>query len=198
MPRRGARADGNDKGQRDAALVALGYGCGLRRDELARSPWATSTWWAAGHRAREGQQGARGADPTGAFHALRDYLEVRMRRPAGGDAGARRGGLSLSPLYKVTPLFVRARRGGDWTEGRVADRRTLYYVLTTAKEAGVEAFSPHDLRRSYVGDLLDEADLSVAQLVRWARESGHYCGVRPAREQAKEQAASRLDVPYDL
>ena len=62
----------------------------------------------------------------------------------------------LSPIYSDTPLFVRARRGGrlDRTAESLTGQAVYHVLKTRAAEAGVEAFSPHDLRRSYVGDLL--------------------------------------------
>lgn len=69
-------------------------------------------------------------------------------------------------LVKDTPLFVRARRGGvlDHTAHALTGQAVYHVLQTRAREACVATFSPHDLQRSYVGDLLDEdASLSVAQ-----------------------------------
>ena len=97
------------------------------------------------------------------------------------------------------PLFVRARRGGRLDRSAEAlTGQAVYHVLQTrAREAGVAAFSPHDLRRSYVGDLLDEgADLSVAQQLAGHASPTTTAGYDRRGERAKEQAAARLDVPY--
>jgi len=196
-PRQGAPAVVTEKGQRDAALVALGYGCGLRRDELASLHVGDLDLVQRRVVVRgKGNKERVVPIPPGAFHALRDYLGVRV----GGLVDASGDASLLSPLYKDTPLFVRARRGGGLD--RDADALTgqaVYYVLRTrAAEAGVAAFSPHDLRRTYVGDLLDEgADLAVAQQLAGHASPTTTAGYDRRGERAKEQAASRLDVPYD-
>ena len=200
-PRKGDPAIATEKGQRDAALVALGYGCGLRRDELATLAVGDLDLVQRRVTVRgKGNKTRVVPIPPGAFHALRDYLVVRT---AGLDTGSNAGceeSSPLSPVYKETPLFVRARRGGRLVAGADAlTGQAVYHVLhQRAGEADVEAFSPHDLRRTYVGDLLDEgADLSVAQQLAGHASPTTTAGYDRRGERAKEQAASRLDVPYD-
>ena len=200
-PRKGDAAVVTEKGQRDAAMVALGYGCGLRRDELATL--AVGDLDLVQRRVVVRGKGNKERVlpiPPGAFHALRDYLEVRT----GGLVSRSDEGSLLSPIHTetpaaATPLFVRARRGGRLVAGAGAlTGQAVYHVLRQrAAEAGVAAFSPHDLRRTYVGDLLDEgADLSVAQQLAGHASPTTTAGYDRRGERAKEQAASRLDVPY--
>ena len=196
-PRKGDAPVVTEKGQRDAALVALGYGCGLRRDELATLMVGDLDLVQRRVTVRgKGNKTRVVPIPPGAFHALRDYLDVRT----GGLVGRDEEASLLSPMYKETPLFVRAVRGGRLVAGAGAlTGQAVYHVLKTrAAEAGVKAFSPHDLRRSYVGDLLDEgADLSVAQQLAGHASPTTTAGYDRRGERAKEQAAARLDVPYD-
>ena len=197
-PRKGEPAVVTEKGRRDAALVALGYGCGLRRDELASL--AVGDLDLARRRVTVRGKGNKERVvpiPPGALHALEDYLGVRL---GGGGGAAPLPSPEGAATPGGTPLFVRARRGGRLVaEAPPLTGQAVYHVLRQrAAEADVAAFSPHDLRRTYVGDLLDEgADLAVAQQLAGHASPTTTAGYDRRGERAKEQAAARLDVPYD-
>lgn len=79
----------------------------------------------------------------------------------------------------------------------MTDQAVLWLCRRRGEQAGVARFSPHDLRRTFVSDLLDAgADLSTTK-----RLAGHANEATTGRydrrgEEAKKKAASLLHVPY--
>ena len=115
---------------------------------------------------------------NGALDALLDWVTIR-----GDSPGA---------------LFWAIRKGGHVQTGQRLTTQAIYHILTVrAGRAGVKELSPHDFRRTFVGDLLDAgADISTVQ--RLARHASVTTTARYDRrpEAAKRKAAELLHVPY--
>jgi len=171
--------DTTNAGARDAAIIALMYSCGLRREEVV-------TLSLADYDTESGRLVVRGKGNKeriawltgGAARALADWLKVR-----GDDPGA---------------LFVAVNKSGRMANRNHMTPKTIYSMLAKrATEAGVKSFSPHDMRRTFVSDLLDAG----ADITTVSKMAGHANVTTTSRydrrpEEAKRKAASLLHVPY--
>jgi integrase len=114
---------------------------------------------------------------NGAADALADWLAIR-----GAAAG---------------PLFLAINKGGAIQPGRLTPQAVYNILAKRAAAASVAEFSPHDLRRTFVSDLL-EAGADIATVAKMAGHSNVQTTARYDRrpEQAKQKAAGLLHVPY--
>jgi len=169
---------GTPIGIRDAVIISVMYACGLRRDEIVSldlEDYNTET----------GELKVKGKGnkerllyvDNGAFDALNDWLFVR------GD----HDGALFNPIWK----------SGKIQDRRMTDQAIYNLLLNHAKQAGIARFSPHDLRRSFISELLDlGADVVTVQQL-----AGHASVQTTARydrrgERAKKKAIGLLHVPY--
>jgi site-specific recombinase XerD len=164
---------------RDAALLAVLYGAGVRRAEAVALDVADYEPELGILTIRRGKGNkARVMYATnGVRDALAAWLTVRGTEPG--------------------PLFVPVGKAGRIVLRRLTPESVFDRLQALAKRAGISRFSPHDMRRSFISDLLDNgADLSVVQAM-----AGHANPATTARydrrgERAKQRAAGLLVVPY--
>lgn len=166
-------------GIRDAAIISILFGAGLRREEITKLNLDD-------YHPEDAKLVIRGKRSKqriaylgrGALAALINWLEIR-----GEGAG---------------PLFVSVKRGGTLWHGRRLSAQSVYYLLKIrAKRAGVKHFSPHDLRRTFVSRLLDSG-VDIAIVAKMAGHSNIQTTARYDRrpEDAKRRAANLLEIPY--
>jgi integrase len=171
--------------RRDAALLALVYGTGVRRAEavaldlqdIGSEPGDLPV------RRGKGRKPPVASLPDSARPALEDWLKARGREPG--------------------PLFCPVRKNGalvrdpDGRLQRLSASAVREIMGERSTKAGVLRTAPHDLRRTWTGNLLDAGvDLSTVQ-----KMAGHASPATTARYDRRGRAtqrwaASQLHVPY--
>lgn len=177
-----ARACSDDQtaaGARDNAIIGLLATAGLRRSEVAALLLADvdTTTGKISIRSGKGRKDRTVYATNGTLAALHDWLSVR-----GSTGGA---------------LFCPINKGGKLTV-RPMTAQAIYTMLQKrGQSAGVVDFTPHDFRRTVVGDLLDAG----VDLVTVAKLAGHASVETTARydrrpEELKRDAAKKLHYPH--
>jgi len=173
------RADRSPAGVRDAAVIGLAYLSGTRRAELVALHLADVDTDPAALRVvgKGGKERLVPLSPT-VGPLLEAWLALR------GDSDG--------------PLFCAIDRAGNLRLGRTLTGEAIRQILTRRTlAAGVATISPHDLRRTYAGDLLDAgADLPAVQQLM-----GHASPSTTSRydrrgDKARRVAAERLTIDF--
>jgi integrase/recombinase XerD len=158
------------RGARDAALIALLYGGGLRRGEL---------WGVDLAHYRDGAVDVLGKGnkedlvplPQGARRALARYLEHR--------------GLEPGPL-------IQSLRGG-----RLRGEEVYRIIRRRYRRAGLRKMSPHDLRRTQTTVLLSRGcDLEMARQLARHKKLETTAGYDRRPDETRAEKIELLEVPY--
>jgi integrase len=62
--------------------------------------------------------------------------------------------------------------------------------------AGIASFSPHDCRRTIIGDLLEVADLSTAQILAGRSSPTTTQGYDRRGDEVRRAAVAKLNIPF--
>lgn len=164
-------------GIRDAAILAILRGGGLRREELAQLELKDYNPLLGELEIRSGKRKSyrKVYLPAEAIAIVEEWLEIRSRQP---------GAL-------ITPV----RKGGKVELRHMSGDAVLKIVKRRGKKAGVADFSPHDFRRTFCSELLDDNDVVTVQKL-----AGHATPVTTAKydrrgEETKRKAVERLSIP---
>lgn len=169
--------DRSPAGFRDAALIAILRGAGLRRAEvvgLDLKDFASDG--AIKIRAGKGKVDRTVYLSPSAIPLVNDWIEIRTGTP-----GA---------------LLCQVNKSGRVINKRLTPQAVLFILQKRSGEANVEQFSPHDIRRTFASNLLDAGvDLPTVQSLL-----GHCNPATTARydrrgEERKRSAAAKLEIP---
>lgn len=173
-------ADASSAGVRDAALLGVLYNTGMRRSELVALDLADyqPKRRALLIRKGKGNKGRAAYLSQAEGERLAAWIDVR-----GGWGG---------------PLWCAISKAKRVLTRRLSDQAVLYLLQKRAEEAGVERLSPHDVRRTFIGDLLDSGvDLSTAQRMAGHADVKTTAAYDRRGEHTQRRAAELLRLPDD-
>lgn len=182
-------ADGTLAGVRDAAIIAIAYNCGLRRAELA----ALSLSHVNVDDRSLHITGSKGDKDRLVYlgNSAASYLQawLRLRGPC---QGALFGPISRGGKLRKAP----GSAASDDVIPHMTDQAIYDILKRRANQAALDDFSPHDIRRTFAGNLLDAGvDLATVQKLMGHSDPATTAGYDRRSEQVKKDAAETVDIP---
>ncbi|BCU50990.1 site-specific tyrosine recombinase XerD [Citrobacter amalonaticus] len=133
-------ADRSSLGVRDAAILGVLLGCGLRRSEAVYLRLSDVVTYERALRVLgKGNKERLAYMPDGTWQRLQLWIDqVRGENPG--------------------PLFTRIRRFDTLTNDRLTDQAVYHILQVRRGQAGIPQCAPHDLRRTFATALLDNGE----------------------------------------
>lgn len=170
-------SDRTPAGFRDAALIAILRGAGLRRAEVVKLNLSDfNNDGGIKIKSSKGKVDRTVYLSDGAIALVNDWIEIRTRKPGS--------------------LLCQVNKSGRVVYQQLTPQAVLFILQKRGLEAGIEHFSPHDLRRTFVSDLLD-AGVDIATVQSLAGHSNVQTTSRYDRrpEERKRTAVQALHIP---
>jgi integrase len=165
--------------RRNACALVLLVGAGVRRAELAglQQDQVDLETGRVEIRQGKGRKDRVCWLPPSALPAVRDWLALRGAAPG--------------------PLLMQVRKGGRIEDHAVSAQAVRDLCRELAQLAATEPFTPHDLRRTWTGDLLDASgDLAIVQQLAGHASPATTASYDRRPEATRRRAAELLHVPY--
>ena len=171
-------SDRTPAGSRDAAAFALMFGAGMRRNEAVELQLADYE------------------PETGALTVTGKGNRQRIVYATGGGAAALAAWLGQRGGH-YGALLAPINKGGAVQPRGMTAQALMNRLKVRCRQAGIPPCSPHDLRRTFVSELLDAG----ADIVAVQQLAGHQSPTTTSRydrrgERVKKRAAEMLVVPY--
>lgn len=182
---------------RDAAIISLAYGAGLRRAEIAKLKIASYSPGQGQLVISDTKHNSTRVVPTEAS-GLDSIIGLWLTKRYGPNAQAEEshaGGYAKKA--EELPLFCRILKSGRMlTDKSLSPEAVSELIVKRAVQAGIEDITPHDFRRTFAGDLLDAgADISTVQKLMGHASSDTTASYDRRGERARRAAISKLKLP---
>jgi len=169
------------RGTRDAAIIILMVGCGLRVNEVTNLSLSDYNP-ASGDLMVHGKGGGKGGKLRPAYlrngtkFAMENWLSLR-----GNEPGA---------------LFVTIYKSDELTLTKMTNISIWFMLKRRGELAGLQPFTPHDLRRTFISSMLNLTDLATVARLAGHEDVATTAGYDRRPIQHTIDAAALLSIPF--
>lgn len=169
------------RGTRDAAIIILMCGCGLRENEVTNLSLADYNP-ASGDLMVHGKGGGKDGKLRPAYltNGTRRAMEIWLSK-RGDQPG---------------PLFTTIFKSDELTLVGMSNISVWYLLKNRAEKAGVAKFTPHDLRRTFASEMLSKTDLATVAKLMGHEDVSTTAAYDRRGIQHTIDAAALLSIPF--